>query len=1242
MLSLNATLAAQQDEQIRQPLMELVSSQFIEDIPFDGQYFNSSTTKEEHPSMIALSNGRLANVFIRPGGKIYLIYSDTDKIEWNEILLKDETGEVYHVSICEISTNVIGIFYVQYSSSTYRLKYMLVSDVGVVNTDGTIIESYAAATATVASANVIKLIDDSYMVVYQHYNVSTEIYSIMERTSADFITWSDEAAIILTGLETTSKKDNPSLVDTAANGLILTFDYVDDIREDGEERVNIYFCESLDDGATFDVPVAITEKDKYGDSAKHPLTVEKLDGKIILTYYDETTVLRASGLLTDGWIADPVWGNCSEESGSVANMHYDPSTGRLYMTLVRAQIGGKPCCGVIVMDVVTWTVVRTYNTSTTPAYSSLYESEFIFWQKDQGEGPYVPISVVGKSWACLINDEDETIIHYNFADNETWSLVKNIDHDIIGGINSTYVDASAKRFYIYWSHRSPWGKCYQTIGYIDITETADPVSGKYTWHEIVRDYEWGEWQIAGGLKVFQIVPEADIIILACYGSFGDGVQHLKVYSLSSGNIIKDYNSDDTPSFHRYGCAWPVYYNGHIYGDVLYTSTHGQGDRRGLMDIDLSSDMIVYHMPSWASLDNYQLMQKVSMEDGRIAMIVNVAPKGVGVFDSRDGTWIHWGEDTLSGLSSGMLASLGPIEYDAETGNIFVGSMTSADEGVFMFNELGAYKIAKYLIAEYDTLWFFDEPANMIIGYNDYELSPAIDSSGVLWSTWTRIDGTEYSLKWDSENPNFNLSDYVISGSEIKVRWDVESNNKLSFQCSHGHFFDPQNLMSILSGVLRKKRKISLRFGDKISGINYWQDQGTFVITSTSLSYQKGDYPIISVNCEDKRCLWRGEIVATEAYADQWPEAIISSILQTYCNMESTEIQIDDISNRHKIWHQFIGTTAKKAVQEILEHFGYFGYMDVDGNFVAKRLDPNASTDHEYSDLSKSIGFTSDDSFSDFTNRVVVKGEGRYFIEVLYTQESVGSLNGTIGWWGEKIVKRVYYSEDRERTCRDPVLEVIQSVADFEIFKMKGGGTQYISSVDDYEKWIEITIEAPNLVGIMIANVILILATGIFAMACDWGKFCGAMIFALSLLIGTLFYMLGCVATYNYNIFAKPIGHEKQTFQNEANDFPTQRELDGQVITQSIDDPFCYTVTSCGDVAGYEMDVLIAQRNRVKFGQIADLRIEIGDVILRDHPYSGEEIRTFMTNLDRRYKKPSGPGKTDGYFLDDVQGWRQIT
>jgi hypothetical protein len=326
------------------------------------------------------------------------------------------------------------------------------------------------------------------------------------------------------------------------------------------------------------------------------------------------------------------------------------------------------------------------------------------------------------------------------------------------------------------------------------------------------------------------------------------------------------------------------------------------------------------------------------------------------------------------------------------------------------------------------------------------------------------------------------------------------------------------------------------------------------------------------------------------------------------------------------------TSVKKMVDQICERFGYFPSIDVNNKLTARRISDSNDTDHVYSDVTKIIEFSPDDSYSNFINRVVVVGENRDGIEVIGAEERITSLSGTVGWWGGKKTVRVYFSDDMVRTCRHARLEIALSVRNFN-FKLGGGG-ESITFVDPYEKYIEITIEVPDMVAIVVSLVVALVALGITAASMQVTP--GWVVLALTTLLSALFTVIASIASYQYTVWAQPVGRERLHIQASADDLVAQAEI-GRVIQKKIDDPLAITQDQCYHVAAHELMVVRLQRNRVRFSKTADLRDEEGDTLQVPHPHTAMPMKIFVAELTRKYKKPVSPGQ-DGYFTDHFEGW----
>jgi len=94
-------------------------------------------------------------------------------------------------------------------------------------------------------------------------------------------------------------------------------------------------------------------------------------------------------------------------------------------------------------------------------------------------------------------------------------------------------------------------------------------------------------------------------------------------------------------------------------------------------------------------------------------------------------------------------------------------------------------------------------------------------------------------------------------------------------------------------------------------------------------------------------------------------------------LAAEDIDFPTFDNSINLYYQWLDTPFKEVLDQICNRFGYFLRMSVDGKVTARRVSDANTVDHDYSDLTKVINFTPDDSFSDFTNRVcgLWRGEG---------------------------------------------------------------------------------------------------------------------------------------------------------------------------------------------------------------------------------------------------------------------------
>jgi len=455
--------------------------------------------------------------------------------------------------------------------------------------------------------------------------------------------------------------------------------------------------------------------------------------------------------------------------------------------------------------------------------------------------------------------------------------------------------------------------------------------------------------------------------------------------------------------------------------------------------------------------------------------------------------------------------------------------------------------------------------------------------------------------------------------------------------SHGHLLDPSNTSSLINKYIKKGAKLVVRFGEKVAGVDYFQDEGSFIITEMSLTYKRGDYPLMMVKAEDKRIFWDQHNVEVGVIDNLLPaNAIQQTLLAEKQSLTVNDFDLPVFAGGFTFSQQYIDTDLKEIIDQIANRFKYFMYISVNDKITAKLIDLTKTFDHFYRVRDTIIDYSPDDSFTDFTNRIVVTGESLEDTEVVYAEERVGSLNGTVGWYGFKKDYKIWYSDDKSRRVRFPRLEVIETSTSI-LFQLSGKIRERISERDINDKYCVVEVSAPNLIPLLIAAIGTYTAGLIIG---DGAPPMGGMTIPIGRVIeGVGMYLammvLGSIGNFQYEIWGRPVGYVKRSVSNEANDLEMQ-QLIGEKITNKIEGFLCDTSARCLDVANFEMSIAKAQRNRIRITKIAHLQDEVGDVVQFIHPYSDVYFKVFITNINRKFKRKDNSG--DGYFYDDIEGW----
>lgn len=1249
-ITLNATLKTAQDGISHRPIVKITSSPAESTVPYRGNNFNTGSYIEKNQDLIVTSTGRLANLYVR-GGNLYLYYSDTARTQWQTpVQIADLANEILSASICELANNDLGIILI---TDAYDLKYMIISQVGAIVTAPTNIQT---GLSWLGAPSVITLANNTYLLVYsQGTGVAPDTandYYLYSRTSSNFTSWSATSAITLTGLNLNHYKNNPHLLQITSGRIFLHFDYLS-IYQNQVEINNIYYMTSDNNGSSWSTPVAITSYDTASSMGTNPVAAEQGDGNIIFAFQEKNAAMYLNETL-DGFPGDRTfWGSF---------LQYDEATKTL-IHMDKSEV--IPVFNNITqIDCNDNSYIKYWSDTTSPATLPTPD------EMRRSQHPYY-VFCTQNDYVMVLNVELDTWTKYalccakgvQYAVGDCNCITGHcggLGFDNYGQIHA-FVRTVGGQDRLYITKADGYSAQFFIFGYIDLSEVADPITGDYTWHEIhysqgLQD-GWvpnsGFW--GGALSDFFWIPEISrFCVVSSRGTTG-GDHGIALFN-ETGDVQKTYVHDNNAGMPFGGCIEAIYMNGSIWFTFTYDAAN-YPDRRGLGRINLANDTITYHEANWFSCsENCGFGDLTDMGDGERILTHSTKSGcdkgGVIIFNTVDFSWTVFNSTTVPGLiSEGCdCAAWGArnhrryaLGYDSVTKTIYAAYYkdfnTECSHGVIAFSEYGAYSTLKYTtITTPNGTPAYGSLSDLSYYDFEYNISLAIDSDGYLWLTWDHMDTlTEQDLMWANSMEDKELQDYIDIATDLTIKWDVQKISKLSFTLSHGHLFDPLNYSSIWSVYLRMGRVLILQIGEEISTVDYYQNQGKFTVKEPSLTYGK-DYPKVKVVAEDMRTLFEdNQIIASEYFSGETPKTVMENLLVDHGNLVGADYNIPTFSGTHNLYHQFLDISLEEAIQLILDHFGYYPFVNVDGEFEPRQIDFTGVVDHIYTSA-EIIEYSPDGKYATFINRIIVTGMSNVFTEVLYSEESVTSISGTVGHWGGDKDLTVYYSKDRQRTCRNPRLEIIASVSDFQIWGIKGGGSEQISSVDPDEHYVIITIEIPDLTQILLAAIHALLALASANVACDGvvSGWCGAAMYALMIILNLILLILGAIANYSYNIWARPVGHERMTFQAEANDVDFQQQLNGKIITETIDDPFCYTVSSCQNVADFELDVVMAQRRRLKFKKTTHLMDEIGDILRINHPYSSEVTDVYVTSLKRVVKF----GKKAS-LIDEIEGWRLI-
>jgi hypothetical protein len=1279
--TLNATLAAAQIATERKPLVEVLSDKFVPDIPFTGQRladdfphggYDGDTTDELAVNALALSDGRLAVLtsfgdrvwgYVNPNVRLTL--TNPERTEFTDYSIATSGG-----AIVEMPDGNLGVM----SNSGYW------KIINVTTAPGTVMQSGHYGTYGWPPQNfgrgtsLIRLANGTYMTVYVSSEGSSPSYgdiALMISTSADFTTWSTPAEISMPFLDATHAKYSPFLFQTDDGTLNLLFEYVEQFTGDfgTSEQANIYHFVSADNGATWaSAPGAgtfgaITNYPTFAETPRHPYAIPLGAGNWRISYHEAMSGLHMNTTAV-GW----------EGNDHVLGIHFDEVSRLAYVVNYEPNDYGN-LSSIVIVNPDTWSVVKSIDPTSGPTFGDMWF--------ENGGGIYGSIRLtetIGERELVVIrkgnhigvyNAETDQVTEFHFDAWEAHGVVVNTTEKPTGlgssigaptfvmNIAQMYLDYDNRVLYLYWQYPYYFGGVL-AVGKIDLTQTGP----EYT-HDIVfkkdalplgsdpgqmpTEAQMAAISGSGDLKVY---PDENLIVISGgyttnYEGLGWPSTGVTILYAMDGSLIHFFDPAISDTYPYRGIQKFVKVGSDLWGYFLYEPNYGNEGRRGLARINLLDFSVSYYRPTFSFVDDYKFNGIIATQDGDEIILGN-DEYGASAFVIADATWDPFNNARYPGLYPNEPQAAESLAYDAANEFVFLGMYASGSGGYLAyFYRHGFMTQPHHLIAvDGDPNWEYGEHSPLLTPRTDKDLVMTTDpaSSGGMYAFWLHVnaDGS-IRVRWDKDLAEFDLTDYLVGGSAVTIKRSIDGTpNKLSFSVTHGHLFDPHNVDSLWSPVLKKYRRIRVRFGEEVAGVQYWTEAGTFVVISTKLSHERGSYPNMAVECEDIRIWWEdAEIVTTEHY-EMTPENILADVISTWGGMAAEDVVIPAMEGSYVVWFQWLDTTVKKVVDALVGRFGYFPTITADNKFTIRKISNANAVDHTYSGTAMLISFTPDDDFSDFTNRVTVVGESRDFIDVLYEEEAVGTLYGTSGWWGNKQTFDVWFSEDHKRKAKNPRLKIIESCIPNSFIQYLGGGREGIVYIDADEFFCRIEVVTPDMstVAWTTGAAVLVLGiaigvTGSMTPAASPAAF--AMFIGWVVLLSMLLYILSGIVNWQYEVWARPWGQQRIGCSGQANDVDLQALLN-RINEKKLDEPLCISSEQCQWLAEHELMIVMMQRNRVRFDKIAHLQDEEGDTIVVPHPYSGKNMTVFITDLTRSFQIPSGDGG-EGGFLDSITGWK---
>lgn len=1246
-LTLSSTLLAAQTsatETSRQPIAKINSLQSGDAYPLVGTLISNPVISHidgafEYPQVASsttfLDDGSLIMVYGSAyyyesgygsddkADSVYMQVTGPDAAEFDtRVRLDNSAGAVEDTCTVVVDqvlqTIGVAVQYATYPEGTNQSKIALL----LVEKDGTVLSDVKLDYLDYLQG--MSLINTGTEFVLVYIRRVTDSYLIYKVTSTDFITWGTPSVIEIPSLPISTPIKQPCLT-VLNDGYMLSFSAVTVVTDD-TDVYNIVYSLSTD-LATWSATLPITTSTALNVDYANPVIVEKEDNSLYIAVEEQNSYLTMDETAT-GWTTDYPLG--------AWNLELDSAAGKLYFSNFYSTLGNKHFRGIGRIDIETWSLDKCYHTGSTPPLPQVFNADWHCFELPRHGIDNTQVSVHQYEAISVVDFTADTVRSFYFRDFSSLYGVETeiniVYRDTDEGEDFTNIHATDIIDNKVWiaTIRTQGLRHKVALGYIDLTQSSEP-------YEVVQVHNGeAEAYCFNSVSMVRFYPDVDLALVGIgYGGGNSYETCLMLQPLDGSNSnYRYYSKDVLNTFPHGGVIDAVLIGNTIWGLARYDGEYADEiEKWGLMELDIITNNITWHYPPWLTAPG-SYYTYIELNSSETELILR-STSGVAVFNYTTHLWERYDlatnpdyppEDPIGLYDGGDTPA---VEYDPTTRFFFYGG----EHAINMVPRDGVIHTIQYTTGVDADGYLFSPFTQLTVKLTDTEPALSLSPDDGVYISWT--DNDEGTIAVAQDATAFELTDYLTG--EINITSSVEATGTLNFTLADGQLFDPLNKNSLYRGYVAKGRRIDVYLGDNTeSGIEYAQ-QGSFVIRNTTNSHRRGANPTVSVGCEDYRCLWSMHQIVATAFSEALPEDAIESIITNNTRLSAGDLVIPTFPLSFEFECQWIDAYVSDMVDDVAHRFQHFSALGSDGKIEFRPFELNGEVDNFYG-INDVTSYKTDDSFSDFTNQIIVSGVSLLDFQVTFAEERIDGINGTIGWYGFEKDFTIHYSDDDSKRAIDPRLVVLESATSI-LFKLRGDISERISDIDLDDRWCIIEVKAPSL------TYLLVTAIGIYAVGNYMGDLVvapegsgitipmGRRIEGIGLLLALA--VLGSMGNFQYEIWARPIGYVKRNYSATYDDLEFQQEL-GYIVTETLEGFLCSTPEHCQTVADFEGLVAKAQRSRATVEKVAHLQDEVGDTVSVPHPYTGETTKMFITDITRKYKP--GSTKMEGYFTDEISGW----